>query len=161
MDLEAVEVKRVVDTESNVDVFVVDTLFQTPWGPPDHWFRALSAAGWSIHATFSGELDLETCGAQRRVFLSTNPRANSTATAQPGSEEAAEPSMLELQVSPASRSWKLQCDADRVETWLADAAQRATLGSPAPTLGKWPSYSRGLCVFGSFVDGELQCTESR
>lgn len=166
MDLEAVEVQRVVDTESNVDVFVVDTLFQTPWGPPDHWFRALSAAGWSIHATFSGELDLETCGEQRRVYLSMSPRANSTATtsrtaAQPGSEEAAESSMLELQVLPASRSWMLQCDAERVETWLEDAAQRAMLGSPAPTLGKWPSYSRGLCVFGSFVDGKLQCTESR
>ena len=80
---------------------------------------------------------------------------------QPGSGEAAESSMLELQVLRASRSWMLQCDAERVETWLEDATQRATLGPPALTLGKWPSYSRGLCVFGSFVDGKLQCTGSR
>ena len=69
--------------------------------------------------------------------------------------------MLELQAWPAARSWKLQCDGERVQTWYEDATQRATLGSPAPTLGKWPSYSRGLCVFGSFMDGELQCTGTR
>lgn len=165
LDLESVDVKRLVDTESNVDVFVVDALFQTPWGPPDQWFRELSAAGWSVYATFSGELDLDTCKEQRRSYLSTNPPANSTVArgtaVQPSSEEPAGLSMLELQALPAARSWKLQCDGERVQTWYEDATQRATLGSPAPTLGKWPSYSRGLCVFGSFMDGELQCTGTR
>jgi hypothetical protein len=171
IELESVDVQRVVDTESNVDVFVVTTLFQTEWGPPEQWFRALAANGWSVHATFSGELDLATCDQQRQRYLETDPPANGTAAAEAAAAAAAAeegddslpfaPSVLELQVSPASRSWELQCDGERVHAWYDEATERALLGSPPPSQGKWPSYARGLCVFGSFMDGELQCTEIR
>ena len=171
LDLESVDVQRLVDTESNVDVFVVTTLFQTEWGPPEDWFRALTLSGWSVHATFAGELDLVACDMQRQKYLGTGPPMNGTAALEAAAAAAATeedddaavaaPSALQLQVEPATRSWSLQCDGERVDKWYDEATVRATMGSPPPTQDKWPSLKRGLCVFGTFLDGELQCTAVR
>ena len=68
---------------------------------------------------------------------------------------------LELAVAPASRSWLLQCDRERVDAWFEAATAHAKLGSSPPSQGKYPSYARGLCVFGSFSDGDMQCTSMR
>ena len=155
LELESVDVERLVDTATNVDVFVVSTLFQTPWGPPELGMRALAEAGWSVYASFAGELDREVCEDQRQRFLAAANSTNST------DGQALPAAQLELAVAPASRSWLLQCDHERVDAWFEAATAHAKLGSSPPSQGKYPSYARGLCVFGSFSDGDMQCTSMR
>jgi|EP01047_Picozoa_sp_COSAG01_P055458 hypothetical protein len=57
-------------------------------------------------------------------------------------------------------------DRARAERWLREARASAEMlraGGDAAGGGdvspeKFPTYERGLCVMGSFIDGELQCT---